>query len=232
MASYTTLSSGGDSSTSGPEMYVYLYPNESEEDDECEDEIHAAIDDNLSDLLNKGVINYYEIYISYAHPSLDESDISMFRSQFTDWLGSRLDYKGIHVGVADGFDDANGQDVEGSDCQTGFSTGTHAVVGTSASQDKYTNYAVQEPMHNVIRYDLPKVQDLIHPDGTKMHEHDLGNIDVYQRVTPLATLYESTHADHGDCATPEDWNGNYRSLITSCTVDAVDYTAQHAQDNC
>lgn len=230
MASYSALHSRGDPLAANRHTYLYLYPNTSSENSTCENEVADAIKGAFDQLYDNAVIDYYEININYDYPNKDDSTKSDFQTgfydEFLDNEGDYRDYTGCHVGVANGYDHAGAENAN-SPGGSAFATAVGADVGTAGSQSRYTNFAVQEPMHSYMRWDLSEVRAMGDGDS-HMHEHDLGVIySGLKHVSPLATLYESTHAQHGDCTDAASWAGTYSNSITNCTIDAVDYTASY-----
>lgn len=235
----TVLSSGGDPLQSGPKAFTVFYPNSSAEDDECKNEMESALRNALSDLLSHGAIVYWEIGINYDHPDLADGSLDEFRNpgsdgtSFKEWLKNQGYWgnRGVHIGVSDDFDDAGADSGADSQCGTAFSTSRAAYVGTGGTQGRYTNFAVQEPVHQFINYSVIDGTYLV-DSGSHMHEHDLGEITSNFYLTPMATLYWDTHAQHGHCTTETSWYGDYTNTITQCTKDAVDRTASNEENNC
>ena len=212
------LAYGGTATSDGINAFVYWYPNSSAEDDECKNEMTDALKGALSDLLSYGAIDYWEIGINYDHPNLADDSLSEFRNSgddgesFKGWLKDQgyWDYYGVHVGVSENFDDTG---------------------GTEGLQGRYTNFAVQEPVHQFINYS--EIEGTYLADsGNNQHEHDLGEVTSNFYLTPMATLYWDTHAQHGYCAEEEDWWGDYTDTITWCTKEAVEWTADDEDSNC
>jgi hypothetical protein len=239
MAHDEVLAYGGSAWSDGPHAFVFWYPNTSAEDDECKNEMTDALEEALSDLLSYGAIDYWEIGINYDHPNLADDSLSEFRNSgddgesFKGWLKGQgyWDYSGVHVGVSENFDHAGGDSGGDTQCGTAFSTARAGYVGTEGLQGRYTNFAVQEPVHQFINYSQIEGTYLA-DSGNNQHEHDLGEITSNYYLTPMATLYWDTHAQHGYCAEQDSWWGDYTNTITRCTKEAVDRTASDEESNC
>lgn len=216
---YTTLATGG--SVGNRNLRIYLYPNTSGTDNECENAINNALQSMGDQLLNYNSIDYYEININYDHPNLSDGSKSEFKSNFNSWYHNQgYDaYDGCHTGVSGNFD---GGLADGADCSgcTAFVNDRDCVVGVGTAKEVFKNTAIQEVLHTAIRNDISGVQSLIEDS-----EHDLGQVWGDGAVSPMATGYVDTHSRHGDCSTSNAWIGTYKTKLTGCTKLAVYETA-------
>lgn len=176
------------------------------------------------------------------------------------WLpnsGYYPDYLGCHVGVTDSFDMASGPRHSWYINRRGFDPdkrnnsafsralwmfiGTAAIGDSTQPDDRVDSFAIQEPLHTFISHEISVDNNLV--DGTydeHWHEHDLGKVWSSSDPHPtgstsaMATLWADDgmddHAYHGPCASSTSYDGSYDQSLTSCTIDAVRYTAAEATD--
>lgn len=254
---YKLLAQQGDQVPSNDQIAtVYVYPNVSGVEEWIEQngtnqEVANSLDSGLYDLYWSNAIEYYEVYeYTGGYPELPDSTRSEYKTAFEDWLKNTLsdDYypnrDGCHFGVTNGFDDAGGgfQGEQASD--TAFVTSNWMVLGTgSRNTSRIKSFAIQEPLHCFISHDVA-VNNNLARSGCSCHEHDLGQIASGGAVTPMATTWtacsernldgsEDYHASHGSglangCDTGNSCAGTYTQDLTSCTIDAVDYTGDAA----
>lgn len=114
-----------------------------------------------------------------------------------------------------------------------WSRGVMAWTSTGCGSGLTRNSAIQEPLHQFIRAYQSGVQGEMcdaDGDGEKSYyeEHTLGKLtdddgDGNNETTPMLTYHENEH--EGCCGPVTTWDGEYTQTLTSCTVDAVDYTA-------
>lgn len=93
--------------------------------------------------------------------------------------------------------------------------------------------AVQETLHPYIRKECNPVNDMIENNTTVGWEHALGKVDAIggdNVVTPMATTYQDEYAADGTCNRDRTIDG-YTRQLTACTVDAVEYSRDHAYYN-
>lgn len=100
---------------------------------------------------------------------------------------------------------------------------------TSNDKARWKNLAVQEPIHNMVCSEYSYVSDMMTGD-----EHDLGKINSSGQSTPMLTFYErsDTHptrqhdrSGKGDCGPDNTWAETHTLDLTSCSIDAIDYTS-------
>ncbi|USZ69466.1 hypothetical protein NGM10_06950 [Halorussus salilacus] len=240
MSDYTTLTNKGEPEIGEETLSVYLYPNETGDREEAKNEVYDAVKSACDEIYDKTAVQYYEIalydYESNVDEVEDEDDGDTYFTNFKDWLGDQgyYDYNGVHLGVTDSTNFANAEYVgKGETC---WVNGTAAFVGTAGGYDvtnndtaRWKNLAVQEPIHNMVSMEYTYVDDLTEGD-----EHDLGIIDSDGDSTPMLTFYErdDTHptrkhdrSGKGDCAPDNTWDNTHRLDLTSCSIDAIDYTS-------
>lgn len=242
--SYTVREARGDPISSNCQLYIWLYANKSDDEPEVDD-IVPYLKETLNQVYDNTIVDRYEINVYDGNPDITETSQIYdggFKEDWRTWLSNHsfTDYKGVHVCVTDAYDMATAEYVETSDFdsttpngRTAFTTKTDATVGTaSGNRERYCNFACQEPMHNVIRADLDYVNDMFDSNSIS-HEHDLGHVTGNGAVTPLATLYagddprlDADHASHGECSTPYSYGDKYHNILTDCSIDAINETAQ------
>lgn len=246
----STVASGGGSATDR-EAHTILYPNDSTQDQYLYDDgyVKVALENAMDTLVAENAISGYTIARvrmdhDWEYPDCSDGSKDTFAGEFESWLMNSSpyysDYVGIHFGVAGGFDDAGGSnnsfydfDPDGSST-TAFDEAHVFYLGTDTfNYDRIRNFSIQEPMHGFISYHVAVNQGLV-DSGSHTHEHDTGKINLSKEVTPMATTWTSAtnktnHAKHGQCSTTLDHDsGQYHPEITDCTIDAVKYTADAA----
>lgn len=245
--SYTIQDSGGNSGGLH-QLKVFVYPDESDAEDVCENEVIPALIDACEQAYDSSSqIDYWEVSYTTENPDEwgsgeDKRDALVdFRDDLMEQdsvpTGSHLlinaDEEG---GVADGGDLCDDEDYNG-DGDTNDSVDqpessawfdwSVAVYGTSGDSDGHIrNIAIQEAFHNFIDDCIDEVDNMTGGD-----EHDLGQ--VYSNywndtVSPMLSTYVSSRQENGDCQSGAWWDGDYTQVLTSCTKDALDETAtQH-----
>lgn len=232
MSDYNIIHSRGDP-LSGPPLSVYLYPNNSAQDDDA-----SAIADYLKTALDQifyDSIDYYDISIYNGYLNLRGDTKDHFWTDFTDWYSTTTtnhsstttysDYAGCHMGIAGGFNGGRAHGCDG-DNRTAYNRGAAAVTGVLNSvKEFYGNIAIQELFHTIIRDDLGSVNSMIVDE-----EHDLGIIYGDGSVSPMATSYEGDfgsedHAHHGECSPDNAFFETYKATLSNCTVDGARYTS-------
>lgn len=259
---YDIVAQGGEATADNDQIAtVFLYPNSSTVRNDWIREsgtnkaVVKELDDGLGTLLSSNAIEYYEVYeYTKSYPDLQDDSKSEYKDYFEPWLDNTVadkyypDMTGCHYGVASGFDDAGGYAAADSTASsTAFVTSNAMVLGTgSGNTDKIRSFSIQEALHTFISYDVA-VDNNLAKSGAKDHEHDMGIIDKYGDVTPMATTWtacsdysrasnvEDHHASHGSglsngCESTYDCDddGFYSQSLTTCTIDAVDYTGDKA----
>lgn len=230
---FETYDSGGDSSGTH-QLNVFVYPDGTSEDDLCENQVAPGLAESFEQAYNESsVIDYWEVAITYEHPyqwSYGDDKYDALEN-FRDYLKDQSFLStGSHLLIDDSYEGglADGGDITCNDSRedprSGWNDWAPAVHGTNGDSGNYLkNISVQEALHNFIDVCVPGVSSLVDDD-----EHDLGQ--VYQNVwndtaSPMTTSYISDHADHGDCESDANWDGDYTQHVSSCTVDALDETA-------
>lgn len=225
MSDFTVQYNRGDPISASRPFYQYVYRNSSNVDSDT-DAILNGLQHAFDQLYDYGAIDFYEVSLYDYYAWLDDSSKDTFKNEFDSWINGAgyLDYKGDHLGVADGFKGGKADPGDGAD-PTVFEGGQSSVAGTDSEvgdfKQFYKNVAIHEAFHPAIDSALDSVQSMIEDT-----EHDLGFIDPYEELacTPMATGYESTHAYHGSCA-DGGWSGPYTTFLTDCTKKAVKETA-------
>lgn len=246
MSDFTTLETRGTPEVGEEILAVYLYPNESGDRYEAEYPVRNAVKHMCDEVYNNTVVQYYEInlydYESSVNEVEGEDDGSTYFNNFKSWLNNQgyYDYRGIHMGVTDSTNFANAEYVGKG--ETSWVSGTAAFVGTAGgysvtSNDKarWKNLAVQEPIHNMVCSEYSYVSNMMSGD-----EHDLGKINSSGQSTPMLTFYErsDTHPNRqhdrsgkGDCGPDNTWAETHTLDLTSCSIDAIDYTSYNETVN-
>lgn len=218
MSTYTTLASRGDPLSTNRRMSVFLYPNRSGTDNECENAITNGLTHAFDLLYDYGAIGYYEIAINYDHPGLPDDDKVTFKSEFAGWYEDQgYTATGAHMGVSGNFIGGRADAADCSGC-TSWVTHRDCVTGVGGAKEEFKNTAIQEVLHTYIRYDLDSVSSMCEED-----EHDLGTIYWDGAISPMATGYALSAPRQGDCKSQTEWTV-YSTKLSSCTKKAVDYT--------
>lgn len=105
---------------------------------------------------------------------------------------------------------------------------TQAFVSQSDySGGKFDAVAVQETLHSFIYSNCTYVENMIVDD-----EHELGEViyeDGWDKMTPMAASYYDQHAPDGDCDRWPNGFNSYTTTVTSCTLDSLEYSRDHAK---
>jgi hypothetical protein len=257
---YDLIAQGGEATADNDQVAtVFLYPNTQTVRDDwvrnggTNEPVADELDDGLGTLLSWNAIEYYEVYeYTREYPGLQDDTRSEYKDNFRPWLDNSVpdsyypDMSGCHYGIASGFDDAGGYYQGGTSASyTGFVTSNEMVLGTGSSYtDKIRSFAIQEALHSFISYDVAVNYGYAKSDRNS-HEHDMGVIDDYGYVTPMATTWTACsdydraenstdyHASHGSelsngCDTGNTCSGGYVQDLTNCTIKSVDYTGDEA----
>lgn len=239
----------GDTCNGNERMYVMLYPNTSSEYSNCGEgsDVTSPLDSACNQLYYNGSVVYYSISRfhadDYNYPNVDTSSRSNISSEFEEFLtdgskngtGDNLkDIRGCHMLVHGDSCSTSTAGGEGGhdDCDSGgcaFSRGTMAWTGLCSDTGLRKNSSIQEALHQFIRAYQSSVQDLLgdgDEDGDVDHydEHTLGIIDSYD-VTPMLTYHGEEFTKAGTCKRSTDTVYGYDQTLTTCTEDAVYYTA-------
>ena len=246
------------SCTGKRKMYVYLYPNTSSEKSNCEagTNITSPLYNSAERLLNDDSISYYAIerfeVEEYSYPKVDTSSRNTIASEFEDFLknsngtGSNLkSWRGSHVlvhGDSCSVDTAGGEYNDECDDEDGsgsypsaFSRGTMAWTGLCSDTGLRKNSSIQETLHQFIRAYQTDVHDALGDgdgDGDIDHydEHTLGYVGSDDDVTPMLTYHGDEFDPAGRCIGSSDSPTGYDQRLTTCTVNAVGYTADDQCD--
>ena len=228
----TNISHRGDRSSADQPMYITLYPNSSNEDSVCENEIGNGLTTALDQLYEANATDYYQLDIRFDHPQkTDTAGVGYFHTKFREfWEEQYYNTEiGHHIAVSHEISGGESRSGNGGD-QSAFVKSLTAVAGTEKldSEDRadksfYKNVAIHEALHGFIDYENSDVDDMT-KDGGKEHEHDLGHVWGDHSSSPMITAYEGIHTSHGTCDdAPGHW-GFYSTDLTNCTKDAVGST--------
>lgn len=237
--------SGGSKGTTN--MYVRLYPNTPNQDENVTGDTHVtrALEYAGEQLLDAESIDYYEVQrfhaSDYDYPDMKTSSRSDL-SDIVDWLkdgsndgndtGENLhDKPGAHLLVHGGdcsLDTAGGE-AFAEDCgEMAFDTGWASWTGTCDIWELRQSSAIQEALHQFIQYDDPGVMDLTH-GSSKGSEHNLGRrVDATDNITPMLTYHGGRYENYepqGDCKADDDEYSLYTQSLTWCTKKAVDHSS-------
>lgn len=246
---YHTQYSQGSTCDGNQRAYVMLYPNTSNEYSNCGSgsNVTSPLDGAFDQLYTAGSIVYYDISRfhakDYKFPNVDTSSYSKISTQFENLLtdgdkngtGTNLkNIRGCHMLVHSDnctTDTAGGE--KHDTCNSGgtaFSRGVMMWTGLCSDTGLRKNSSIQECIHAFIRGLDDQVKPLLgdgNGDGiiNSPDEHTLGVIDSYDNVSPLLTYHGEEFTKAGDCKRSSDTVNGYDQTLTSCTEDAVYYTA-------
>lgn len=196
-------------------LKVYLYPDSSDEDNECRNAIFYALQGEYGKLLDHDAVSGYEIYINFTHPQLPYDNVHDYFDAFANWRQNYHQETGVHMGVKDSFHRGKANTAE--DGQTSaWLEARDAVVGLSLGKELFKNVAIQESLHPFITSGYYSGAD---------DDHELGMKTSSGAVTPMATGYEDTAAETGDCWGTYFHTG-YTENITICTKRATKTTTE------
>lgn len=247
MAGYTYITSKGDSD--GTSMWLFLYPFRDRDNSELKDEIADAVINMCEQFYDRDEVDHYGI-LRYTGAVVDDNnyDKDYFNfNTFTDWIDDHQPYIGCHMAVTDetNFASATGIGIG----ESAWTAQAHAYVGTkggyevgNSDEGRYTNLAIQEPLHEWVVPDYKYVDDMVDGDLPDDHraEHELGQIYALSGTgpsSPMITFYEHGDAHptsdrdcsrKGDCKMSDyskGWSGAHSQYITSCTLKAAEYSA-------
>lgn len=252
MSDYETLYEGGRCEDGGGRMYVRLYPGSQFARDDLRRGEQAPVDlrNTCETLLAADAIACYRIEAFEppmgAYPDL--GDGSNIGRRFEDYLtdgdrngtGSNLmQYRGCHALVHSrgirSIEYANA--LSADECLEGdhYDYRSTAFTGANVAWSSVPQYAddvdrgraavIQEVLHTFIRANQPEIEAMIcdRSGYTYYDEHTLGGITADGDATPMLVFHVDEHA--GCCTPRTDHDGGYTTEITSCTGDAVAYTA-------
>lgn len=96
----TLVAANGDESSATSPMYIYIYPNTSAEDDECQDYIGPHLGNICGELYTANSIDYYRVVIRYEYPGQPDPNYEDFYYDFKDWLIKKITTaSGEHISV-------------------------------------------------------------------------------------------------------------------------------------
>lgn len=244
---YTYIDSAGDSD--GTSMWLFLYPFRDGDNTELENEIADATINMCGEFLERDEVDHYGI-LRYTETVIGDDNYGLdyfnFNS-FSDWIDDHQPYLGCHMAVTDETNMASAT-IVGID-ESAWVAQAHAYVGTdggyqvgNSDQARYSNLAIQEPLHEWIVPDYDYVDNMVDGDLPDDHraEHELGRIYSLSDPgpsSPMITFYEHGNAHptsdrdcsrKGDCKMGEyakGWSGNHSQTMTSCTLKAAEYSA-------
>ena len=225
---------------------VYLYPNNVEEVDICDEVIHEGTDKDenggvrhyCDQLYSAHCINYYEI-LRYDGPlpCVDDSSRDDFWDAFTDWWSDTdySDWSGTHIGVSANVTGGVGASNSHPGHESAFVNSKPAVSGAGYSNDnRSAQVAVHEALHTTTNRGLDEVDEMIENDS----DHDLGHLydisgwlDDDAAGSPLLGGYGSEHWGAGDCDSDDMDKEEYWTDMNTCETDATWYTADHDYDD-
>lgn len=223
-----------------PRTAVFLYPADDAVYDEWVDDgpVAAAVVDGLDQFVDYGALGGYAAFTLAASEPFVADDAGAeyadtTKAAFVDAFEAYTERhpelcgaRGLHYGVAGGFDGGGGFSADELD-ELAFSTNCRMVVGT-ASEDaaRVEAFTKQELGHALIGYrHLAKTSVLVER-GSHMHEHDTGVVYPSGEVSPMAVTYHDSHAAHGACANGDLHFRGYNPNYTDCTKIAVRRTAE------
>lgn len=245
---YHTQYSQGSTCDGNERMYVMLYPNTSNEYSNCGQgtDITSPLNNACDQLYDAGSVVYYDMSRfhakDYNYPKVNTSSRNKISTEFEAFLtdgskngtGDNLkDIRGCHMLVHSdscSTDTAGGEANDDCNYPTAFSRGTMAWTGLCSDTGLRQNSSIQECLHQFIRAYQSNVHNLLGDgdgDGDVDHydEHTLGIIDSYDDVTPMLTYHGEEFTEAGNCKRSSDTVYGYNQTLTSCTEDAVYYTA-------
>ncbi|NEU56732.1 hypothetical protein [Halorussus sp. MSC15.2] len=193
--------------------------------------MQSALESACDELYNNTAIDYYEIAITYDHPSLgNDSDSTTgcngygMLDRFNDYLNPKNPPVGSHLLVTDYIQ--NGCANKGNNGSTVLNGNWQpAVVGTEFPKEVWKNGGIHEVLHNCL--DKSVIEDY---DSTYIDEshHDLGKVycgGLANNTSPMSTGYENDAADRGHCSDGCVFEQAYTTNLTSCTVESIDQIA-------
>lgn len=242
----TVYSCGATSDSKTMRVYLYAWYESNIESTKAGHPIVESIRSTCQELFDYGAVPGYTIerfpikkesYDYYGN----KGDYVTFRDYLEADNGSNTflnTYIGCHTFIHSKDCDTTNVTAEGGgdDCGStpdgsAFNDCTWAVTSDAcSSEDLVRNSAIQEVVHQFIRAYQYQVEAMLgdgDEDGeiTYYDEHTLGKVESStDGLTPMLT-YHSDMRDHGDCRTgllPRGFSQN----MTSCTKDAVKYTAE------
>lgn len=245
---YHVQYSQGNTCDGNERAYVMLYPNTSNEYSNCGvgTDITSPLNSAFDQLYDARSIVYYDISRfhakDYNYPNVDTSTRNNISTEFEAFLtdgskngtGENLkDIRGCHMlvhGDSCSTDTAGGEYNDDCNSPTAFSRGTMAWTGLCSDTGLRQNSSIQECLHQFVRAYQSNVQGLLGDgdgDGDVDHydEHTLGIIDSYDDVTPMLTYHGEEFSKAGTCERSSNTVYGYNQTLTSCTEDAVYYTA-------
>lgn len=201
---------------------VYIYPNDSNIDDDAVTAKDAIID-AANQLDNYGAINNWVVGIRYDHPNLNAGSDDF--DDFQNWRESNYFDDGCHLWLTG--DSSLGYLGKAEETDSNFHAWYYAldaVVSTSLADFEgiKKEASIQETLHNFLY--LSGIDGMIDDESSGSgHEHDLGSLEYIGgnwKVTPMAAGYEGSHRKHGDCQASWSYSG-HTTTLTSCTKQGI-----------
>lgn len=241
MTNYTDLYSDGGSDAPDRPMYIYLYPNTSDEYSNCSkySDIASGIYHAQSQLYNWDSVDFYKLkrYESgYPGLSSDDDLVRDFRNWLQDGDANGAGYdlyaaKGAHVlvhGFSCSTSTAGGEFADDCDSPSAFKRGVVAYTGTCGDSGLRKNSAIQEPIHGFIEFRYEPVYSMTTYDPDTDYpstgeEHELGEIRDYN-ISPMLTYHTDEYTNSGDCSGDGTYATGYTQNLTGCTKTAVKET--------
>jgi hypothetical protein len=226
---YTIKGSGG-SAWLDNQLRIYVYPDNHNDKDMCENQIIPALINAAKQAYNESQkINYWQVaYAPEVIPHVWDTDDDA-EEALNEWRSFLKGEYGLSTGShllieTDGSNGyAGGGDIscndDRGDKRSAWKDWAPAVMGTDGYGGDYgQNIAIMEAFHNFI--DHCKIEHLI-----RDNEHDLGK--VYSnywgdKASPMVTTYTSGHQEHGNCSDGAWTVDGYSHDLTSCTITACD----------
>lgn len=243
MTVYKSLHSGGDECTRRRAI-VRLYPDSSYVDQYYtneQDDIPVALENAFGKLLSADAVSYYDIQVidtsQVDYPKVRPSSISEAQDEFESYLttgwkngtGQNLKNRiGAHMLV---HSEGCNTDVAGGeaadycpDRPSAFKQGVMAWTGAACSgfDGLQRNSAIQEAVHQFVRFGQILGSSLVDGAETKYFEHRLGEVRDW-KVTPMLTYHanESDQYGEGTCDGDGTQMDGYDQRLTDCTIEAV-----------
>jgi hypothetical protein len=206
------------------DLDIYVYPNKSKHDSYAET-AQSALSGFGDELLSNGICDDVSVTLRDGeHPSLDTflgKWKMLDKWQNYDGSMNKSSEPGAHLLVG-GADWGGKAETRSGNSDFGWQESGDAIIGwDESSEAHYKNLAIHEVGHIIIDEGISDVSQMIEED-----EHDLGTHTIaFYEATPMCTSYTDA-AKQGQCSTlaPENYEGDYTTDLSDCTIDALDYT--------
>ncbi|WP_049972587.1 hypothetical protein [Haladaptatus cibarius] len=218
---YQLLQSNERSGNSSTEEYiVVLYPNTASEDSICANDLNSAHTDVGEQLLDDNTCYKYEVWISYEHPRLNDSDNLTMYNQWLNYSGpnNKENVRGCHLCV--GSQNIGGR-AESPNDGGAWNWSQDAILGWG-SADYYKSLSVQEVFHAYINEANPTIQSMIPGND----EHDLGSVYSNNASTPMAAGYPNSQQS-GTCSSSYSAS-TWTETLNTCERDGIKATSDAA----